>query len=115
MVELAFSKVQKYKKNNPANLSFFCLFPQVGKITGAKIYVFLLEHSRVSLAGMPQPDKQEQQSESSFHSFNYVMAGLGHEGLLKGYFPANEFPSQYFPRIKVDIIKQKMAGKIQNL
>ena len=83
---------------------FICLL-QVGKITGAKIYVFLLEHSRVSLAG-PHRNNGGNTNDSTFHIFNYVLAGLSAEGKLKEYFPANDFPGKYFPKMKVSMRKE---------
>lgn len=54
-------------------------FSKVGKITGAKIYVFLLEHSRVM------------NLVENFHIFGYTMAGLQELGQLEQMLPKDHF------------------------
>ena len=50
-------------------------YSKVGKITGAKIFVFLLEHSRVM------------NGEDNFHIFRYILAGLKSENKLPELLP----------------------------
>ena len=59
-------------------------FSRVGKITGAKVSVFLLEDSRVLKANA-----------GSFHVFKYVPAGLDAENLLEQHFPRDFNPDKY--------------------
>ena len=49
---------------------------QVGKVTGAKVMVYLLEHARVV------NDHIHDESEKNFHIFDWMLAGLENQNRL---------------------------------
>ncbi len=52
---------------------------QVGKVTGAKVQVYLLEHSRVV------NDHINTEDEKNFHIFDWMIAGLASQNRLEDF------------------------------
>lgn len=78
-------------------------FSKMGKITGAKIYVFLLEHSRVTM-----------DLDDTFHVFKCVLQGLQSEGKLAEYVNEDRLnitASQSEQKILKDYEQLKVAFK----